>query len=212
MKNILIRISVIFITFLVGVGLPIYWFAFLETPSVALPQTNIGCNFADSEKCRMSIDDRKYWVKNILSRFYEKAMEETEEDECYRLIVLPTFHNPLAVVIRNSLGRKSITIKKLSRNRGIGTRNLGDVSSAKQISISDDEWQNAKKLIEEMEFWNTSEYSDELLVNDGVDWSIEGKRGGSIHAVHRRLPDEKFGALCSYLLKLSGFQSDYFPR
>ncbi len=196
-------------TFLIGISATFIWFLSPEIPNIPPPEMNIGCNFTDVSKCRISEKNKKFWEEKILSRFNEKPLSDKNDEESYRLILLPTFDSPIAIRIAQSQNQKILVVKKLSGKAGFGLENFGKLSLEKNRVLTDEEWNYTKILLAQMSFWNTSPLSDEIAVNDGASWTLEGEKDNNFHQVDRILPDDKFQAICSHFLKLSEFEKEY---
>ena len=209
MQNTLVRIFTVVLAFSLGVGAVLVWMFYLKIPDVTVPETNIGCNYVDTSKCNISENDKKIWEEKILSKFKEKSLVNDRSEESYRLVLLPTFDAPIAIRIYQFQNQKILVIKKLSGEGGFGLEKFGKLSYEKTKTLTDEEWNNAINLLEQMSFWNISPLSDEIPVTDGATWVLEGKNKELSHQIERITPVDKFKAVCSYFLKLSESEKDY---
>lgn len=185
------------------------WFFYPQIPDISVPETNIGCDFVDTSKCQINDINRRFWVEKILSRFKEGHLRSYNFEESYRLVLLPTFDKPLIIQISRLKNEKILMTKKLSGEGGFGLAKFGKLSFDKKRILSESEWNTAIKLIDEMSFFNTSSLTDEPFIFDGSLWALEGKDGNLYHEIQRIIPDEKFGKVCSYFLKLSEVEKEY---
>lgn len=209
MQNALVRIFIVTITFTLGVGAVLAWMFYPKIPDISIPENNIGCDYVDTFQCNISENDKKFWEEKTLSKFKEKLLTDDKSEESYRLVLLPTFDAPIAIRISQFHNQKILKIKKLSGEGGFGLEKFGKLSYEKTKILTDEEWNNATNLLEQMSFWNTSSLSDEIPVTDGATWVLEGKNKDISHQVERITPDDKFKAICSYFLKLSEFEKKY---
>lgn len=211
MKKILVHTTIAFFTFLIGIGLPIYWYLSPSIPDVPVPETLIDCNFPVFTECLISKKDKKFWDDEILLRFEEISLSKTSDssDESYRLVLLPTFDNPLVIRIWQKDNERFLTTKKLSGEGGFGIEKFGNLSYEKTRPLTEQEWVTAVKFINQTSFWRMSPQTDEVPVSDGASWSLEGIKEREYHEVHRTIPNKDFKTSCYYFLKLSGLQSEY---
>lgn len=209
MRITLFRTIITFFALLIGIGLTLFWIFYPQIPDIPVPDTNIGCNFADTSKCQISKEDKKFWEEKILSRFKEKHLEKYESEESYRLVLQPTFDKPLLVQISTINNQKVLMIKKLSGEGGFGLEKFGKLSYEKNKPLSESEWNNSIRLINEMSFFNTSSITDEDPVPDGAFWTLEGKKGNFTHQVQRITPDEKFREVINHFLRIAEVEKEY---
>lgn len=169
-------------------------------------------NSESSSNCVVNFSEGRYrddgdeWVA-LLVRFKEMPMQDfpTCVDESYRVDWFPTFHSPIAVRIWRSGEKVFLTAKQLDGKGGYG---LGNLKNEVTRQLTDEEWLEATRLIQSTGFWDLPPIETALPPNDGALWVIEGRANGLSRAIHRRVPDTEFSAVCIYLLKLSGLQTD----
>jgi hypothetical protein len=212
MKYFSVRIVLALITFAIGISLTALWLFNKEVPDVSIPQSEIirASNFSyDSE---LPLSERKFWEKEIFSRFKEKPLIKysSEFDETYRLILLPTFHKPLIIRLSRKGNERFLTTKKLSGEGGFGIKKFGKLAFEKTQPLSETEWTTFVNLLEKAYFLDLPTIDkNEEPVNDGAEWVIEGLQNGKFHDIHRITPNEDLEAYYIYLLKLSGVDKEY---
>ena len=158
----------------------LYWYANRDYLDVGQPETLVGCNFADESQCAFGKKALLYWGSEILSKFDEGRLtiEGDPSIELYRLVMLPTFDNPIAIRIWTKGDQRYIITKRLSGSGGYGLDDFGVLSLADKRELTDREWRIAIDQIDKSEFWRLSPRTDEVLANDGAFWLIRVRRPG----------------------------------
>lgn len=150
--------------------------------------------------------------KEVLKRFGEASLnsESFSEGVTYRLILLPTFDEPIFVQARNDASGRYLKTKMLDGLGGYGKEEFGVLSINNERQLSQDEWDHISKLVLDSGFWESPgiDRTDEP-VNDGASWSFYGKDFGAHHRIHRLTPKPKSLALFRYLLRLAEHEDDY---
>lgn len=130
--------------------------------------------------------------------------------EAYRLTVIPTFYGPVSFRLESSAGRYRLFAKQL---KGEGGYEIGEIKRSRTRSISRREWRKFLRLLKAVDFWQTAYLEPEespapdgsvLVCLDGSEWTLEGVKDGSFHAINRYCPSNpSFTAVGLYLLQLS---------
>lgn len=212
MKRILIRLILALFTFFVGVSLTAFWLLSKDVPEVPIPQSEKirASNFIHDT--RISESERKLLEKDILKRFKEEPLKKYSDstEEIYRLVLLPTFDAPVIIRVWCSGNEQFLTTKKLSGQGGFGLEKFGKLSSEKTQPLTENEWKTFTDLLNQAFFFDLPTLDkNELIVEDGALWVLEGIQGEIFHDVHRITPNEELLASCIYLLKLADLGKEY---
>jgi hypothetical protein len=151
------------------------------------------------------------WKREILSRFEENDLRNNPESstEVYRLVFLPTFDPPVSVRVENRSGQYSVSVTKLSGQGGFGFDELGRRKPTTARFISNQDWLDLERLIEECRFWEVPTFDvHDVPVTDGAYWILEGENG-LYHRVQRITPSPKLEAAMVKVLDLGGVKNDY---
>ncbi len=212
MKKISLRIFLALLTFMVGVSLTAFWLLNRKLPDVPIPE---GQKLRDSNfisNSQISNPQKKFWENVLLPRFKELPLIKYSDsaDETYRFILLPTFDAPIAVRVWRSGNEFFLTTKKTNGQGGFGMDEFGKLSYEKTRPLTEDEWKTFILLLDQSMFWDMPfEDTNDLAVEDGASWIMEGLSNKSYHVVERITPNKEFGENCIYLLELSGFETEY---
>jgi hypothetical protein len=131
--------------------------------------------------------------------------------ESYRFLWLRSFHAPIAVRLWRSNGQHFLVVKQL---RSRDDDRPGKILISRINSLSEEEWNNFKKLLHESSFWKLL-VEEPTVVNpdgsitvyaDGAQWIMEGASDNCYHIVDRHSAKGEYREACLYLLKLSGLQ------
>jgi hypothetical protein len=212
MKKISLRIFLAFATFLIGISFTAFWLLNRELPEVPIPETQKLSNENFVTDTQISKQQKTFWENVLLPRFKELPLMaySGSTDEVYRFMLLPTFDAPVVVRIWRTKDEYFLTTKKTNGQGGFGMKKFGKLSYEKTRPLTEAEWNNFIKLLNEVMFWNMP-YIDvnELTPEDGASWTLEGFDKKTFHTVDRILPKKEFETLCVYLLQLSGLEADY---
>jgi hypothetical protein len=154
---------------------------------------------------------RAEWKREILDRFDENDLKDQADPaaQVYRLVFLPTFHEPVCIRVDNRSGQYSVIVTKLSGQGGFTFDELGKRWPSEAKFISHNDWLGLERLIEASRFWEleTIDVFDEP-VNDGAYWVLEGENG-LYHRVERIRPSEHLKTAMLRLIDLGGVRNDY---
>lgn len=141
-----------------------------------------------------------------LGKFREMPMQDLPgcAEESYRVVWIPSFHNPISVRIWRSGERFYATSKRMSGRGGFDWEKLA-VEDTRQLM--DDEWLEATRLIRASGIWGRP-MADAPPPNDGALWVIESRAHGRSRTYFRRAPDPTFREACVYLVKLTGWKTE----
>lgn len=212
MKCISLRLFLALLTFFIGISLTAYWMLDREILSVPPPKSEIIRATSFIHDSQIPLSEKKFWEKEVLRRFKELPLAKLPDsiDESYRLTLLPTFDAPVIVRIWRSGDDRFLVTKKLSGQGGFGIKEFGKLSYEKTQSLTEGEWITFIKFLDQAFFWDMPPIDgNQLFVEDGAEWVIEGAKGEMFHEVHRITPSPEFRAGCNYLLKLSRLETEY---
>jgi hypothetical protein len=202
MKRITLRLAIAIITFFVGVAAAGLWtMKHYPGDKPALTETDCIPNYSSVS----SLANKDDWSA-VLDRFHEMPFEDLPDcvDESYRLIWIPTFHAPISARIWRSGEKQFLATKQLDGRGGYG---MGQLTFQNIRSLSDDEWNEFMRLLRQAGYWDLPSH-DDRLPEDGAAWIIEGVWNGRHHLVTRRAPSSEFREACTYLVKLSGLNTE----
>ena len=156
-----------------------------------------------------AIEDQ--WYGKSLERMNEPRLAETAKDvnaEVYRLMILPTWGNPIAVRVKRHGELYSLSARRLDGQAGY---DLGKLVESKDIELDADDSNALGVLIQNLNFFQLST-DDGVTGCDGDEWIIEGVLHGKYHVAQRwsaatDKPDKRglkpFLALCKFLVDKS---------
>jgi len=212
MKKISIRIILAFLTFSVGISFTTFWLLNSKLPDVPIPASQQLRNSNFTTHSRISKQRKKFWENELLPRFKESPLEisSSEIEETYRFVLLPTFDAPIAIRVWRSGNKYFMTTKKTNGEGGFGMNKFGTLSYEKTRPLTKEEWDGFLTLLDEAMFWDMLlDDKNDLPVEDGASWIMEGYSNQNYHSIDRITPNKEFGKICIYLLKLSSFEADY---
>lgn len=211
MKRISIRLLLALLTFFAGISVTAIWMLYQKPVNVPIPKSEELWAAESVYDSQIPKARKQFWEKEILKRFKEVPLEKTVDsaNETYRMVLLPTFDAPIMVKIWRDGDSYFLMTKKTDGMGGFGLDKFGKLSFEKTRTLTVNEWNDFIKLIDESMFWQMPPYIEEMIVADGALWVIEGQMKNRHQEVRRILPTEEFQASCTYLLRLSGFASDY---
>jgi hypothetical protein len=123
--------------------------------------------------------------------------------ETYRFLWLRTFHAPIAIRVWTFNGRHLLVAKQLS---GMGGYETGRMVINRIKTFSNSEWEQLKKLLSELSFWDLPTEDPFHGGADGAQWILEGLHDGKYHITDRWSAEEKYREVGLYFLKLSGLR------
>lgn len=167
-------------------------------------------------------DSVKTWVKGVtafesewyggsLERMNEPRLPEPVKDsnaEVYRLMILPTWGNSIAVRVQRKGELYHLSARRLDGQAGY---NPGKLVESKDIELDADDSKALGVLIQKLNFFQLAT-DDDVLGNDGDEWIIEGVSHGKYHVAQRWCateydPDKRglkpFLAICKFLVDKS---------
>jgi hypothetical protein len=145
-------------------------------------------------------DTSKVWVGDVTafeSKWYGKSLErmnepriaEVAKDEnadVYRLLILPTWGNSIAVRVQRHGELYSLSAHRLDGQAGYDP---GKLVESKDIELDVNESKTLTALIKDLNFFQLST-DDKVEGNDGDEWIIEGVSHGNYHVAERWCPTE----------------------
>src|SRR5271155_5834386 len=124
------------------------------------------------------------WYGKFLEKMKEPRLPEAASDATaviYRLTILPTAGNPIAV-----RAQKLGTLFNLAARRldGQGGSDPGKSAEEKDVQLSEADSSTLESTIAQLKFFEMP--TDEHLVGaDGEEWILEGVAAGKYHVIHR---------------------------
>jgi hypothetical protein len=196
-----------------AIGVTGFAASFLQSPipPVDSPKILIDDRYADGPSPFHTSSVRE-WEKEVLGRFKEIPLNSlsTEAEECYRLVLLPTFARPLLVRVWRKDAGAFVATKRLSGDGGFGYKEMGKLSLIRERELTADEWKAFVASIESSEFWYLpTDDPRDRPVRDGEFWYLEGSRDGAKHKVGRITPKAGLRQTFEFLLDLSEMDSEY---
>lgn len=125
------------------------------------------------------------WYGDSMERMNEPRLPDFAKDanaEVYRLMILPTWGNPIAVRIQRHGGMYSLSARRLD---GQGGYNPGKLVESKNIELDPKDSKNLEALIRNLNFFHLSTDDRGVDGNDGDEWILEGVSHGKYHVVER---------------------------
>jgi hypothetical protein len=151
------------------------------------------------------------WYGLSLERMKEPRLPDFAKDanaEVYRMMILPTWGNPIVVRVQRHGGIYSLSARRLD---GAGGYDPGKLAEAKDIELSGHDSKALDALIRNLNFFQLPTDND-AGGTDGDEWILEGVAKGKYHLIQRWCadsfePDKRglttFLNLCSFLLHKS---------
>ena len=151
------------------------------------------------------------WYGESLKRMNEPRLPEAAKDGnavIYRLMILPTWGNPMVVRVQKHGKTYSLAARRLN---GQGGYNPGKLVEQRDIQLSENDSAALEMLIGQLKFF-TMPTDDGELGTDGDQWIIEGVSGGKYHVVDRWCASSEgtqkrglmaFMGLCRFLIDRS---------
>jgi len=147
----------------------------------------------------------------LLERMNESQLSDFAKDidaEVYRLMILPTWGNPIAIRVQRNGDLYSLASRRLDGQAGYET---GSLVESKDVALSAVDSKALANLIQDLGFFQMST-DDGVHGFDGEEWILEGVSQGKYHPILRWSPTfenpEKRGlvaflALCKFLVDKS---------
>ena len=124
------------------------------------------------------------WYSEPLKRMREPHFPDLAKDvnaEVYRLMILPTWGNPIVVRVQRGAKSYSLSARRLD---GQGGYDPGKLVEAKDIDLNADDSNALDALIQNLQFFQLST-TDEVRGFDGDEWILEGVSQGKYHLIQR---------------------------
>lgn len=226
MKKMTIKLSVALLTFCLGVVTTLFYFT-RNNPNTDVPQAKQIENpprpscFPGLSVERNAIDSKlsSYFVQGLFSEnqrldqfridWYSKhlkAMDEPSllsrvEGESYRFLWLRSFHHPIVMRVRRSVGAApSLFVKQLS---GAGGYDPGKLVINQTRSLTEAEWNEFISLLEKSCYWRMP-VTEERMLADGAQWILESVKDHRYYIIDRQSPESgNYREACLFLLKMS---------
>jgi hypothetical protein len=126
------------------------------------------------------------------AEWYGKSLERMKEPRLpnfvkhvdvvvYRMMILPTWGNPIAVRVQKHGELYSLSARRLD---GQGGYDPGKLVEAKDIELGADDSKSLAVLIQNLNFFQLPT-EDDVIGNDGDQWIIEDVSEGKYHVVQR---------------------------
>jgi hypothetical protein len=149
---------------------------------------------------------RNEWYSEHLFAMREPILfSDSCQTETYRFIWLRTFDNPISIRIEKQKNIYLLTWKLCNGAGGYEPRLL---TIAKQKQIDDTVWENFKRLLNHIDFWNMDTESETMGL-DGSQWILEGKAPNKYHVVDRWTPtNDAYYKCCDFLIGLTDLTFD----
>ena len=151
------------------------------------------------------------WYGKSLKRMKEPRLPDFTKDvnaEVYRMMILPTWGNPIVVRVQRHGGIYSLSARRLD---GAGGYDPGKLVEAKDIELGGHDSKALEVLVRNLNFFQLTT-DDDAAGFDGDEWILEGVAKGKYHLIQRWCadsfePDKRglttFLNLCSFLLHKS---------
>ncbi len=151
------------------------------------------------------------WYGESLERMNEPRLPGFAKDvnaDVYRIMILPTWGNPIAVRVQRHGELYSLSARRLD---GQGGYDPGKLVEAKDIELGADDSKSLAVLIQNLNFFQLPT-EDDVIGFDGDQWIIEGVSQGKYHVAVRWCADSydpkkrkltAFLTLCRFLLDKS---------
>jgi hypothetical protein len=151
------------------------------------------------------------WYGESLKRMKEPRLPEAARDSnavIYRLMILPTWGNPIVVRVEKHDRTYSLAARRLD---GQGGYNPGKLVEKKDAQLSETDSAALEMLIAQLKFFDMPT-DDRTRGCDGDEWIIEGVSGGKYHVVDRWCASSEgtrkrglmaFMGLCRFLIDKS---------
>jgi len=149
-------------------------------------------------------------IEKANSRAFKVPPISAEQDgynELYRLVLMPSFNQPIMIQASRSSDDFQLVTKLLRRKGG---NEIGYLDTTERRVLTTGEWQTMLRMVDRSEFWwkDTFDPNDGPVV-DGATWMIEARRDGAYHTTFRITPRGEYLELCKFFLQMAGREHDY---
>src|SRR3954451_23303804 len=124
------------------------------------------------------------WFSKHLSRMNEPSLFESAKApgiSIYRLTILPTWGNPIAIRFEKKKEVYQLTGKRLS---GEGGYDPGKLVETKEVILAAADSKSLETVLAGLQF-ASMKTEDGVTGNDGDEWILEGVSGGKYHVITR---------------------------
>ena len=150
------------------------------------------------------------WFGKPLQRMGEPRLPDLAKNvnaDVYRLMILPTWRNSIAVRAERHEDIYSLSARRLD---GLAGYDPGELVEAKDIELTAEDSNSLALLIQNLDFFRLP-IDDDVRGWDGTEWIIEGVSQGKYHIAHRwgaeygttKRKLTAFLAFCKFLLDKS---------
>jgi hypothetical protein len=151
------------------------------------------------------------WYGKSLARMNEPRLTEASKDAkafVFRLTILPTWGNPIAVRAQRLDGEFTLFARRLD---GHGGFDPGKLAEQKEAKLSPNDSKTLDSLRSDLKFFQMP-IDDHTRATDGEEWVLEGVNDGKYHVVQRWCAStcdpqkrglDPFLALCRFLVDKS---------
>ena len=125
------------------------------------------------------------WYGGALARMNEPRLPDAAKDvtaEVYRMMILPTWGNPIALRVQRHGKTFSLSARRLDGQAGYDP---GKLVEAKDIDLSADESNELEVLVKNLNFFRLSTDEEGISGKDGEEWVLEGVSQGKYHVAQR---------------------------
>jgi hypothetical protein len=124
------------------------------------------------------------WYGKSLELMKEPCLPEFAKDasaEVYRILILPTWGNPIVVRVQRRGKKFSLSARRLDGQAGYDP---GKLVETKDIDLSSEDSIALDSLIQNLSFFQLA-VDDDVKGFDGDEWILEGVSQGKYHVVQR---------------------------
>jgi hypothetical protein len=153
------------------------------------------------------------WYSSVLYSFKEPILNNYYLGyDRYRFLWLRSFHRPIVFSLYKLDDKVSLTYKILDDNPSFLhiQRKTPTIVEKKDLTLTEKEWANFKKLLEKSKFWTDSSYSRDGNSADGSEWIIEAHLKRKYHVVSRGGLTHSLNEVGGYLIKLSMLNEEIY--
>jgi len=151
------------------------------------------------------------WFSKHLHSMDETAIypfEEEREAHKYRLLILPSFDEPICIHLDLSASPPEIHSKTTD---GQGGGDPGVLNSSNRHELSGDQVEKLLAAFDSADFWGQTYWKapPRKAVLDGTRWVLEGVRLEHYHLVHRHEAEaEEMQSICDMIVSLAGISEE----
>ena len=151
------------------------------------------------------------WYGGTLERLEEKGLSDFAKDEnteVYRMMILPTWGNAIAVRVERKQGGFVLISKRTSGQAGFDP---GKLAETREVQLSAEDAQKLSALLADVKFFEMAT-EEKFMGFDGDETVFEGVSGGKYHVITRWCATAydpkkrgllRFNSLCKFLIDKS---------